>query len=123
MGFWNYKNPAWEPAFEHISPSLARLYFSTKFGPVKWFAADLMFKKLGKMEMRDARRAAKLKVEVKTAKMIEAYAFVNKLYAQFLLDEELFMEVSSAYDDSAFSFADTFPKAIVELAMKNGWKV
>lgn len=124
MGFWNYSNPAWEPAFELISPKLARLYFSTNFGPVKWFAATAMFKALGEMEEETFLESARFKGDYEKAlEMYEAYIFVKKLKTQFILDEELFMEISSAYDESVFSFVDTFPKAIVKMARENGWKV
>lgn len=59
----------------------------------------------------------------KALEMYEAYIFVKKLKTQFILDEELFMEISSAYDESVFTFVDTFPKAIVKMARENGWKV
>lgn len=124
MGFWNYSNPAWEPAFELISPKLSRLYFSTNFGPVKWFAATAMFKKLGEMEEEAFLESARFKVDsTKVLEMYEAYIFVRALQCQFTLDKELFMEVSSAYDESCFSFGDTFPKSIVKMARENGWKV
>ena len=50
MNIWEYSNPLWEPHFANISPFLSKVYFMTNFGPLRYFAASLIFKKLSRME-------------------------------------------------------------------------
>lgn len=50
MSFLKYNNPTWEPCFNEISPLLAKFYFATNFGPMRYVLATLIFKKLSKME-------------------------------------------------------------------------
>ena len=53
MSFWKYCNPLWEPHFNDISPFWSKVYFSTNIGPVRYFAATFIFKKLSRLEERD----------------------------------------------------------------------
>lgn len=48
--FKPYNNEFWEPVFCAISPVLSKLYFATGIGPVRRFAAWVIFKKLDWLE-------------------------------------------------------------------------